>query len=188
LQAVLNAVRAGQLAAQVVLVVSNRKDAFGLVRAADFGVPTLYLPLKPYTDAGKARIDYDRDLAVAVGAHRPDLIVLAGWLHVFSDAFLAAFPRRVINLHPALPGMFPGLDAIRRAFEAFGRGEIAASGCMMHYVVPEVDAGEVVVQAEVPILSSDTLESFTARMHDAEHQLILHGVERALQAVTQDRD
>jgi folate-dependent phosphoribosylglycinamide formyltransferase PurN len=84
----------------------------------------------------------------------------------------------VINLHPALPGAFPGLHAIERAYEAYRRGEIAHSGCMIHYVIPEVDAGEVVAQTIVPIAPGDTLESLEARMHAAEHSLILEALER----------
>ncbi len=182
LQAILNACADGRLPARVVLVVSNRKAAYGLVRARRAGVPTLYFPLKPYREAGRSREEYDADLAARVAEHRPDLIVLAGWMHILSPAFLDRFPNRVINLHPALPGMFPGTHAIERAFEAFRRGEIAHSGCMVHYVVPEVDAGPVIVQAEVPIFPSDTLETFEERMHATEHRIIVKAVARALRA------
>jgi folate-dependent phosphoribosylglycinamide formyltransferase PurN len=108
------------------------------------------------------------------------LIVLAGWMHVFSPAFLAQFPDRVINLHPALPGAFPGNEAISRTFESYRRGEVAHGGCMVHYVVPEVDAGPVVAQTVVPIQPDDTLESFEARLHDAEHRLIVKAIRLAL--------
>jgi len=173
LQAILDAVADGRLPAEVVLVVSNRKAALGLARPEQAGVPTLYFPLKPYTDAGRGRTAYDTDLAERLAAQRPDLVVLAGWLHIFSPVFLGRFPGQVINLHPALPGAFPGLHAIERAFAAYQRGEIAHSGCMIHYVIPEVDAGEVIAQAIVPIEPGDTLDTFEARMHAAEHQLIV---------------
>jgi folate-dependent phosphoribosylglycinamide formyltransferase PurN len=89
----------------------------------------------------------------------------------------------VLNLHPALPGAFPGVDAIRRAYEAYQRGEIAQSGCMVHYAVPEVDAGPVVVQQVVPLHPDETLEAFEARMHAAEHRIIVQAVRQALQAL-----
>ena len=165
----------------MVLVVSNRKAAYGLVRAERAGVPTLYFPLKPYRDAGLSREQYDADLAERVAAYKPDLIVLAGWMHILSPAFLDRFPNRVINLHPALPGMFPGTHAIERAFEAFRRGEITHSGCMVHYAVPEVDAGPVIVQAEVPINDTDTLETFEERMHTTEHRLIVEAIAKVLE-------
>jgi formyltetrahydrofolate-dependent phosphoribosylglycinamide formyltransferase len=180
LQAILDAIATGRLQAQVVLVVSNRKAAFGLVRAERVGVPRLYFPLQPYRDAGLSREAYDVELAERVSAYRPDLIVLAGWMHILTPAFLGRFPHRVINLHPALPGMFPGTQAIRRAFEAYRRGEITHSGCMVHYTVPEVDAGAVIVQAAVPIRPDDTLDSFEERMHAMEHRIIVEAIQSHL--------
>jgi formyltetrahydrofolate-dependent phosphoribosylglycinamide formyltransferase len=176
LQAILDATRAGHLPAEVVLVVSNRKAAYGLTRAAQAGVPTLYFSLKPYTDAGKPREDYDADLAAQVAPYRPDRIMLAGWMHVLSPAFLDCFPGKVINLHPALPGTFPGTHAIERAFEAYQRGEIAGSGCMVHVVVPEMDAGPVIAQRVVPFQPGDTLDAYEARMHAAEHALVVEAL------------
>lgn len=181
LQAILDACAEGRLPAEVVLVVSNRKSAYGLVRAQQAGVPTLYFPLKPYRDAGLSREQYDADLAERVAEYNPDLVVLAGWMHILSPAFLDRFPNRVINLHPALPGMFPGTHAIQRAFEAFQRGEITHSGCMVHYAIPEVDAGPVIVQAEVPIYKDDTLETFEERMHTTEHRIIVEAIAKVLE-------
>lgn len=176
LQAILDVIAQGELDAQVALVVSNRKAAYGLARAAQAGVPTIYFPLKPYTDAGQSRDLYDRDLAERISVLAPDYVVLAGWMHVLSPAFLNCFTRRVINLHPALPGKFPGIDAIARTFEAHQRGEVEVGGCMVHYVIPEVDAGEVIGQVEVPFLPDDTLDSFEARLHDAEHRLLVQSL------------
>lgn len=179
LQAILDAVAQQRLTVEVVAVASNRKQAFGLTRAEQAGVPTVYFPLKPYLAAGHDRRAYDADLAERIGAFEPDLIVLAGWMLVLSPAFLDRFPNRVINLHPALPATFPGTDAIRRAFEAYQRGEIDHSGCMVHYAVPEVDAGPVIVKEIVPITPSDTLDTFEAKVHAAEHRIIVEAVQRA---------
>ncbi|NOZ28305.1 MAG: phosphoribosylglycinamide formyltransferase [Chloroflexi bacterium] len=181
LQAIIDAVQAGELDAEIVVVVSNRKAAYGLVRAEKAGIPTLYFPLKPYRDAGRSREEYDADLAERVAAYEPDLIVLVGWMHVLSPAFLDRFPNRVINLHPALPGQFPGTHAIQRAYEAFQRGEIDHTGVMVHYVVPEVDAGPVIVSEEVPIHPSDTLDDLEARIHKTEHRLIVEAIRRCVQ-------
>lgn len=180
LQAIIDAVHEGRLAAQIVVVVSNRRDAYGLVRAARAGIPTLYFPLKPYRDAGRSREEYDADLAERVAAYAPDLVVLAGWMHVLSPAFLARFAGRVLNLHPALPGQFPGTHAIQRAYEAYRRGEIAHTGVMVHWAVPEVDAGAVVAQAEVPILPTDTPEDLEARVHRTEHRLLVEAIRTVL--------
>ena len=176
LQAIMDAIEAKHLKAEIIAVISNRKAAFGLTRAQQAGIETLYFPLKPYTDAGKSREDYDADLAEKIKAYQPDLIVLAGWMHIVSPVFLEAFPNRVINLHPALPNEFAGTNAIERAFEAAQKGEIRRSGIMVHYVVPEVDAGDVIIQAEVAILPSDSLEDFASRMHATEHRLIVQAI------------
>ena len=178
LQTILDAIEGKRLPVEVVLVVSNRKSAFGLARAERAGTPTLYFPLQPYTRDGRSRETYDHDLACRLRAYRPDLIVLAGWMHVFSPAFLQHFPDQVVNLHPALPGAFPGLHAIERAYDAYRRGEIAHSGCMIHYVIPEVDAGRVIAEAVVPIEPDDSLDAFEARMHAVEHRLIVEALRR----------
>lgn len=180
LQAILDACAAGTLPAEVVLVVSNRQNAYGLVRAREAGVPTLTFPLRPYREDGRGRQAYDADLAQAIVPYEPDLIMLAGWMHILSPAFLDHFPGRVLNLHPALPGTFPGTRAIERAYDAYRRGDIEHSGCMVHVTVPEVDAGPVVAQSVVPITPGDTLDDFEARMHAAEHRLIVRAIALAL--------
>lgn len=176
LQALIDAIHSGNLRANIELVVSNRKAVHGLVRAQQAGIPSLYAPLKAFLDGGGTREAYDAYLAAQVGIYRPDLLVLAGWKHIFSPAFLDQFPRRVINLHPALPGMFPGQNAIEQAFLAYQQGAISYSGCMVHYAIAEVDAGPVIAQTRVPFLPGDTLQSFAARMHAAEHRLLVQAV------------
>ena len=134
---------------QIALVVSNRKAAFALERATAAGIPTLYAPLKPFTDAGRSRAEYDADLAQRIKLLEPDLIVLAGWMHVFTSAFLGAVRVPVINLHPALPGQFAGAHAIEDAYNAWLEGKITQSGCMVHVVIPELDAGEAIATGAV---------------------------------------
>lgn len=180
LQALIDAVQQGALDAEIALVVSNRRKAYGLERAKTAGIPTLYFPLKPYRDAGQDRAEYDRDLAEHISRYHPDLIVMAGWMHIVDPVFLEHFPGQVINLHPALPGRFPGADAIRRTFDAYHRGEVDHAGCMVHYVVPEVDAGPVIAQATVAITPMDNLSDFERNMHAAEHQLIVMATRLAL--------
>lgn len=180
LQAIIDAVQAGELDINIALVVSNRKEAYGLVRAREHGIPTLYHPLKPYRDAGKSREEYEADLAERVRPLHPDLIVLAGWMHVLGAGFLNRFPNQVINLHPALPGQFAGTHAIERAYEAYQRGEISHSGCMVHLTIPEVDAGPVITQATVPLYPDDTLAQFETRMHQAEHRIMVEAIRHYL--------
>ncbi|MBI1298995.1 phosphoribosylglycinamide formyltransferase [bacterium] len=174
LQAILDAVASGQLDARIAVVVSNRKDAFGLVRAERAGIPTRYHALKPYRDRGQERTDYDADLAALLAEYAPDWVVLAGWMHIFSHEFLRHFPNRIVNLHPALPGQFPGAHAIADAFAAYHRGEIDHTGIMVHLVPDErVDEGPVLATQTVPILTDDTEETLAARIHAAEHALLV---------------
>jgi formyltetrahydrofolate-dependent phosphoribosylglycinamide formyltransferase len=178
LQALIDAIQAGQLAAQIELVVSNRREAYGLVRAKEANIPTLHFPLKPYLESGQSREQYDLALAERVAAYQPDLIVLAGWMHVLSAAFLDRFPQRVLNLHPALPGCFPGTHAIERAYAAFKQGEIDHTGIMVHWVVPEIDAGPVVATMKVPIDPTDNLAALESRVHAAEHHLLVEAIRK----------
>lgn len=180
LQALINATEDGSLDAEIVLVVSNRQDAYGLERGLEAGIETLCFPLKPYRIAGESREKYDADLAAKIKAYYPDLIVLAGWMHVLSPAFLDQFPKQVINLHPALPGQFDGVGAIQRAYEAYQAGGIEHTGIIVHYVVPEVDAGPVVMQTVVPFKAGESLDDFEMRMHAAEHRLIVQATRRTL--------
>ncbi len=174
LQAILDACATGRLPARVAVVVSNRREAYGLERARRAGVPALYHPLKPYTASGRSRAEYDADLASLLQPYKPAWVVLAGWMHVLSNAFLRHFPNRVVNLHPALPGQFPGVNAIARAYEAYQRGEIEGTGVMVHLVPDEaVDAGPVVATAPVPIFPTDTLADLEARVHQTEHELLV---------------
>ncbi len=112
-------------------------------------------------------------------AQKPDLVVLAGWMHVLSEGFLdltIAEGIPVINLHPALPGEFDGSHAIERAFEAWKKGEITRSGAMVHKVVKEVDRGEPLVVREVPFQENDTLETYEERLHSVEWQILVEAV------------
>jgi len=182
LQAILDAIRMRVLDAQVVVVVSNRKDAYGLERAERASVPTRYHPLKPYRDAGKSREEYDADLAALVKEYAPEWVVLAGWMHILSNAFLQRFSYRVVNLHPALPGQFPGAHAIQDAYEAFQRGEIKQTGVMVHLVPDEqVDRGPVIASTDVPIYRSDTLEMLVNRMHQTEHRVLVNALQRLIE-------
>ncbi len=180
LQALMDAVQDGRLNARIALVVSNRKDAYGLERAREAGLERLYFPLKPYRDAGKPREAYDADLASRIAAFAPDLIVLAGWMHIDSGAMIERFPQKIINLHPALPGEFPGAHGLQDAFAAWQEGRIRRSGCMVHFVIRELDAGPVVGTREVEFQDGDTLETFSERVHAAEHELLVEAVKTVL--------
>jgi len=182
LQAIMDACATGSLPdAAVVAVVANRKTSYGLQRAISQGIPSLYHPLASYRQWGRTREAYDADLAAILLRYRPDVVALAGWMHVFSMAFLQHFRRHVINIHPALPGTFPGTHAIERAYKAYQRGEITHTGVMVHYVPDEaVDEGPVILKREVPIRPDDTLEALEERIHVVEHILYPQAIAKVL--------
>jgi len=153
----------------VVGLVCNRPDAFVIERAAAAGVPrSVLVPVK-----GEPRPDYDAKLAEIVSAFAPDYVVLAGWMRLLSMAFLDHFPGRVINLHPALPGEFPGTHSIERALAA----GISRTGVMVHYVPDEgMDDGPVIATAEVDILPDDTLDALTERVHAVEREILINAL------------
>ena len=169
LQAILDACNSGDLDAKVVAVISNKADAYGLVRAKNAGVDAIHFAKQ----GNESRSDYDARLAVYVSTCLPDYIVLAGWMRILTSSFLGHFPNRVINLHPALPDAFPGTHAIERAFEAYQRGEIDHTGVMVHLVPDEgVDDGPVLATEIVPINKDDSLETLETRVHQTEHKLL----------------
>lgn len=170
LQAILDACAANELNAAVVAVISNKRDAYGLERARQAGIPAIARP-RPLS---QPREQYDTELADLVASYAPDFVVLAGWMRVLSNAFLMRFPGRVVNLHPALPGCFPGTDAIARAYDDHVTQRLRETGVMVHFVPDEgVDSGPLIAVERVPILSDDTLDTLTARMHAVEHRLLV---------------
>jgi len=165
----------------VVVVVSNHRTAHAIDRAEEAGIPVIYHPLKWYVDNGHSREAYDTALADAVAEFEPDWIVLAGWMHVLSMAFLSRFPGHVINLHPALPGQFPGTDAISRAYEAFQQGKITETGVTVHYVPDEgIDTGPTIALAHVAIAPNESLEALTTRIHNTEHRVLIEALRRVI--------
>jgi phosphoribosylglycinamide formyltransferase-1 len=170
LQAIIDACDSGRIDGAVTHVVSDRREAFALQRAAAAGILTTHLP----RGDGESRADYDTRLADVVEAEQADIVVLAGWMRILTMSFLSRFPERVVNLHPALPGELPGTDAVARAYEQARRGERTSTGVMVHLVPDEgVDDGPVLGTTSVPILADDTLDSLTNRVHDAEHRLLV---------------
>ncbi len=177
LQAILDACNSGELNAQVVSVISNKSDAYGLIRAKNTGVEAVQFP----KSQNESRQEYDKRLSDYVTTKQPDYIILAGWMRILSSSFLSSFPNKVINLHPALPNTFPGTHAIERAFEAYQRGEIGHTGVMVHLVPDEgVDNGPVLATEIVPIYQEDTLETLEARVHQTEHRLLINTIKSLL--------
>jgi phosphoribosylglycinamide formyltransferase 1 len=166
-EAILTAQKAGRLgSARVVRIISDKPEAGILALGARFGVPAQFVDPAPYKTKLEGEGE-DRFIA-AVNASEPDLVVLAGFMRVLKVGFLSAFAGKIINLHPSLLPAFPGLDGIGQALRA-GVGE---TGCTVHFVTLEVDAGKIIEQARVPVLAIDTIETLSAKVHAAEHRLL----------------
>lgn len=166
-EAILEAQRAGRLGrARVVHIFSDKPEAGILGLGARFGVPASYVDPAPFKTklegAGEERF------IAAVRACAPDLVVLAGFMRVLKPGFLGAFAGKIINLHPSLLPLFPGLDGIGQAL----RAGVAETGCTVHHVTIEVDGGEIIAQSRVPIAAGETLETLAEKVHAAEHKLL----------------
>ncbi len=163
LQSIIDAIDGGRLDARIAVVVSNRSDAAGLQRARDAGLATLCLRHRDYPD----RDAYDLALAEALRSHHVDLVCLAGFMRVVGPALLAAFPQRIVNIHPSLLPAFRGLHAQRQAID-YG---VRYSGATVHFVDDVLDGGPIVAQAVVPVKESDTEETLSARILAEEHRI-----------------
>jgi len=166
-EAVLLAQRAGKLGrAQVAGILSDQPHAKILDLGPRFGVPALYVDPAPFKSKleGEAEARY----IAQIQAWNVELVVLAGFMRVIKSAFLAAFAGRIINLHPSLLPAFPGLDGIRQAWDA----RVPVTGCTVHEVNAQVDAGRILRQTRVPIAPGDTVESLAEKIHAAEHDLL----------------
>lgn len=184
LQAVLDACAAGELPAEVAAVVSDRDGSGALRRATAAGVPAVHLGRHD----GEARAEYDARLADVVAGFGPDIVLLAGWMRILTMSFLGWFPGRVLNLHPALPGEYPGVDAIARAHADAMAGQRGHTGVMMHLVPDEgVDDGPVLATAVVPIEPDTDLEQLTDHVHRIEHRLVVDTLRHCCDAVLDHR-
>ena len=163
LQSILDAIRRGALDATIAIVVSNRADALGLVRAREAGIETAVLTPRDYG----SRDAYDRALADLLRAKDVALVCLAGFMRLVGTPLLEAFPNRVLNIHPSLLPSFPGLDAQRQAIDH----GVRMSGATVHLVTAELDAGPIIVQAAVPVLAEDSADSLAARILVQEHRI-----------------
>lgn len=163
LQAIIDACSSGFIPAKVSAVISNKANAYGLVRANDAGISTQVLSHKTYSSRDK----YDAALIDAINQHQPDLVVLAGFMRILTPAFVQHFHGRLLNVHPSLLPKYQGLDTHQRAIDA-GDTE---HGCSVHFVTEQLDGGPVILQAKVPVFSDDDALSLAERVHEQEHRI-----------------
>lgn len=163
MELLLDAAASGALPVRVAAVLSNRPQAKGLEVAAAKGVTTRVVDHQRYS----RREDFDVAMAAEIDAHAPDLVVLAGFMRILSDAFVEHYAGRLLNIHPSLLPAYPGLHTHRRALE----DGVRVHGCTVHFVTPTLDHGPIVIQAAVPVLDGDDEDSLAARVLVQEHQI-----------------
>jgi phosphoribosylglycinamide formyltransferase-1 len=160
------------LDASIAIVISNRAEAPGLARARHAGIETLSLNLRDFG----SRDEYDRVIVQELRARRVELVCLAGYMRLVGRPLLEAFPSRILNVHPSLLPAFPGLGAQRQALDH----GVRVSGATVHFVTSELDGGPIILQAAVPVLENDTVETLSARILVEEHRIYPEAIARVL--------
>jgi len=163
LQAIIDTIEQGKLHAAIQVVISNRADAHGIIRARSHNIPAVIIPHTEFA----SREAFEAQIITTLQSRTVDLVVLAGFMRLLSSSFIRAFPQRVMNIHPSLLPAFPGVHAQRQALE---RG-VRISGATVHFVDEEVDHGPIIIQAAVPVYPDDTEESLSARILAQEHRI-----------------
>lgn len=176
LQAIIDSIANGSLAAKIAVVISDQSGAYALERARQNGIPAV--PVSPKGYKGK-RGEYDALLVRELRTYGVELVILAGFMRIITGTLIAAFPNRIMNIHPALLPAFPGLHVQKAALE-YG---VRFSGCTVHFVDEGMDTGPIIIQAVVPVLDSDTEESLSARILKQEHRIF----SRAIQLYSEGR-
>jgi phosphoribosylglycinamide formyltransferase-1 len=172
-EALAESVAAGRIPnAEIAIVVSNKADALGVKRAEARGIPSRVIPSK-----GLQREDYDRQVVAELQEQQVDLICLAGYMRLLSPYFVAAFPQKILNIHPSLLPAFPGLEGQKQALEH----GVKFAGCTVHFVDENLDAGPIILQAVVPVLDSDDEHALSERILKEEHRIYSEAVKIILE-------
>jgi phosphoribosylglycinamide formyltransferase-1 len=172
-EALADSILSGRIpSAEIAIVISNREGAPGTDRAKLRGIATRAIPSK-----GLERETYDRQVVAVLNEHKVDLVCLAGYMRLLSPYFVAAYPNRILNIHPSLLPSFPGLESQRQALE-YG---VKFAGCTVHFVDENLDAGPIVLQAVVPVKDDDTENSLSARILEEEHRIYSEAVRMVLE-------
>jgi phosphoribosylglycinamide formyltransferase-1 len=179
LQAIIDAIETGTVHAQIVAVISNKKEAPALERARRHGLSSFFIDPKPYAGRPDSREAYDRELLEMLRRHDVELVLLAGYMKIVTSILVEAYANRMMNIHPSLLPSFPGLDVQKMAIE-WG---CKLAGCTVHFVTEGVDEGPIILQAAVPILDGDTPDTLAARILEQEHKIY----PRAVQLFTEGR-
>jgi phosphoribosylglycinamide formyltransferase 1 len=178
--AIAESIRKGRLPnVEIAVVVSNVADAPGLAKAREIG-----LLVEVFVSKGRQRAEHDAEVAACLREHRVDLVCLAGYMRLLSPEFIAAFPNRILNIHPSLLPAFPGLEAQRQAFD-YG---VKIAGCTVHFVDEHLDHGAIVLQRAIPVLETDDAHSLAQRILAEEHIAYSEAIARVVSGDYEIRD
>jgi phosphoribosylglycinamide formyltransferase-1 len=173
LQAIIDAIEGGRLTARIGVVVSNKKEAPALERARRHSVPDVFVDPKPFANDPNPREAYDHAILDVLHKHDVELVLLAGYMKIVTSVLIEAYRDRMMNIHPSLLPAFPGLDVQKKALE-WG---VKLAGCTVHFVTEGVDEGPIIIQAVVPVLEGDSVESLSARILQEEHRIYPRAVQ-----------
>jgi len=172
-EAIAQAIKDGQLAAQIQVLIYNNPEAYAAVRAANLGIPSVLLNHRDY----KSREDFDRQIVQTLQQYDVEWVIMAGWMRLVTPVLINAFLDKIINIHPSLLPSFKGVRAIEQALAA----GVKITGCTVHLVCLEVDSGPILIQAAVPVLPDDTPEILHARIQVQEHRILPMAIALAAQ-------
>ena len=184
LQALINATTAGTLPVTIEGVISDREGAYGLIRAEKAGIKTQIIPYAHFKTSETPRESFCSALVKTVNAFEPELVVLAGFMRILTEEFLSVVACPVINLHPALPGEYPGTHALERAWSDYEVGKISRTGIMVHRVILALDAGEPIVTEEIVLKGLPDFQALRAVSRDVEHRILVEAVRKLSQGST----
>jgi len=173
LQAIIDAIEAGQIQAKIVAVISNKQEAVALQRARNHGLPDLFVDPKPFAGRPDSREAYDQVLLDLLKKYDVELVLLAGYMKIITGVLVNAYANRMMNIHPSLLPSFPGLDVQKKALE-WG---CKLAGCTVHFVTEGVDEGPIILQAAVPTLDTDSPDVLAARILEQEHKIYPRAVQ-----------
>ena len=178
LQAIIDAIKSDRLShAEIAAVISNKKNAFALERAKSAGIKAVFINPKEF-DSNEA---YDKKLIEVISNYKVDLIVLAGYTKILTENFVNAFKNKIINIHPALLPDFGGKGMYgEKVHEAVLKSGVKESGCTVHFVTNEIDAGPIIAQRKVPVMPGDTVDTLSKRILVEEHKLLVEAIEKVL--------
>ena len=170
-EAIADRIASGKLNAEIAVVISNVESARGFEQARARGLNAVFI-----SSRNLSREEFDREAVEVLRKHNASLVVLAGFMRIFSSVFLEAFPYGILNIHPSLLPSFPGRDVQQKALEH----GVKVSGCTVHFVDAVLDGGPIVLQATVPVLDDDTIETLSARILKEEHRIYSEAIDLVL--------